>query len=89
MKQLHDGHDEELANIISTYPQSAQPDQDMPQLLNLEPFRLGQPLNVGQNLNYIGGLDDSALSSNVFMPHPEYAEFTSDEESDFNGDIGI
>jgi hypothetical protein len=53
------------------------PDQDMPLLPNMEPFRLGQPLNVGNGINYIGGLDDSNGDR-----RPEYASYTSSEEGD-------
>lgn len=72
--QLRNGQDEELAGIISSHREleSTQPDEDMALLPNMEPFCLGQPLNIGNNVSYIGGLDGD--------PSPEYAMFTSDEE---------
>ena len=87
MERLRDGSDEELTNVLNSHQPSAQPDQeDMAVLPNMEPFRLGRPIAVGTNTNYIGGLDVSAPSSSVPVPHPEYADFTSDEESDEEGD---
>jgi hypothetical protein len=80
LKKLQNGRDEELANILSSHQQSVQPDQGMPLLPNVEPFRLGRPLNVGKNVNYIGGLDVSSSSVSNSDPQPEYAFFTSSEE---------
>ena len=54
-------------------------DQDMPLLANMEPFRLGQPLDVGKGVNYIGGVSNGD-------PHPEYAIFTSEEEESDSDD---
>ena len=81
LKQLRNRQDEELADVISSYREleSVQPDDDMALLPNMEPFRLGQPLNVGNDVTYISGLDGD--------PRPEYAMFTSDEESDSDVDI--
>jgi hypothetical protein len=84
LKQLRNGHDEELTNIISSHQESTQPDQDMPLLPNMGPFRLGQPLNVGKCVNYIGGLDVSNGE-----PCPEYAFFTSEEEESDSDDSDI
>jgi hypothetical protein len=49
----------------------------MPLLPDMQPFRLNQPLDVGNGVNYIqvGGLGVSNGE-----PCPEYAIFTSDEE---------
>ena len=81
LKWLHDTSDEILTDILGTHQQtSARPDDDMPLLPNMAPFHLGQPLGVGGS-NYIGGIDVSALPSSVPVPHPEYACFTSDEDS--------
>jgi hypothetical protein len=81
LNQLRNGQDEELANIISSHQQSTQPDPDMPLLPDMEPFRLGRPLNVGERVNYIGGISNGE-------PCPEYALFTSEEEeSDSDADI--
>ena len=87
MERLWDGSDEELTDILSSHQPSAQPSQERVALLpNMAPFRLGHPINVGTNTNYIGGLDVSAPSSSVPMLHPEYADFTSDEEDELDDD---
>jgi hypothetical protein len=82
LKRLRHGQDEELADIITSHQNSMRPDQDMPLLPNMQPFRLGQPLDVGKNVNYIGGLD---VSESISDPHPEYADFTTSDESDSDG----
>jgi len=89
LKRLRDGSDEELTNILSSHQPSAQPVQgDMALLPDMAPFRLGHPIDVGTNTNYIGGLDVSAPSSSVPAPHPEYADFTSDEDDEDGTDNG-
>jgi hypothetical protein len=78
LKRLHDESDEALTDILSNHQQShAQPDQQVDLLPNMEQFRLGQPLNVGRDINYIGGLD---ISSSTPAPGPEYVDLTSDED---------
>jgi hypothetical protein len=100
LKQLRNGHDEELANIISSHQEleSSQPDQDVPLLPDMEPFRLGQPLEVGKGVNYIGGLDgnssldDGSLDDGSLddgEPVPEYAMFTSEEEESDSDDSNV
>jgi hypothetical protein len=81
LKRLRNEEDEELTNIISSHQQleSTQPDEDMPLLPDMEPFRLGRPLNVGERVNYIGGLSNGD-------PGPEYALFTSEEEESDSDD---
>jgi hypothetical protein len=89
LARLRVGTDEVLVDILSNHQQtSSQPDADMPLLPNMQPFRLGQPLNAGRNTDYIGGIDISALPSSVPVPRPEYAYITSDEESDSDGNDG-
>jgi hypothetical protein len=59
----------------------SEPDNIIALLPDMEPFRLGQPLDAGRNINYIGGIDVSALSSDVPVPLSEFADFTTDESS--------
>jgi hypothetical protein len=83
LKQLCDGSDKVLSEILNSHKQSlAQEDIKMALLQDMEPFCLGQPLNVARNGNYIGRLDLLALPSNVPVPCPKYAKFTSDDETD-------
>jgi hypothetical protein len=56
----------------------------MPLLPEMEPFRLGQPLDVGNGVNYIGGFDVSNGG-----PRPERAIFTSEEEESDSGDSDV
>ena len=61
----------------------------MPLLPNMKAFQLGQPLDVGRNINYIGGLDDPISTSSIGPSGPswapEYADFT---DSDSTSSIG-
>ena len=83
LERLRNGCDEELTDILSRHQPSARPDQaDMDLLPNMAPFRLGRPIDVGAKANYIGGLDISTSSNSVPVPHPEYADFTSDGDGD-------
>ena len=85
LNQLRDGSDAALTDILTHHQHQqslAEPGNDMPLLPDMEPFRLGQPLDVGRNINYIGGVDVSALPSDVPAPRPKFADFTTDEESD-------
>ena len=85
MERLRNGCDEELTDILSRHQPSARPDQvDVDLLPNMAPFHLGRPIYVGAKANYIGGLDISTSSNSVPMLHPEYADFTSDGDSDMD-----
>jgi len=87
LNRLRDGSDVALTDILTSHQQSlSEPDNIMPLLPDMEPFRLGQPLDAGRNINYIGGIDVSALPSDV--PLPEFADFTSDESSNEDGEDG-
>ena len=82
LKRLRDGRDAVLTDILTSHQQSlSEPDNMMALLPDMEPFRLGQPLDAGRNINYIGGIDVSALSSDIPVPRPELADFT-DESSE-------
>ena len=83
LKQLRDGSDAALTDILTSHQQSlSEPANIMALLPDMEPFRLGQPLDAGRNINYIGGIGVSALSSDVPVPLPEFADFTTDESSE-------
>ena len=90
--RLREGPDEHLTEITTCYDATCRQESDdiMPLLPNMEAFRLGQPLDLGPNANYIGGLDDPVLADGV----PEFAVFTdsegeeseNDEDADTDGD---
>ena len=82
LKGLRDGSDAALTDILTSHQQSSSEQANIMALLpDMEPFRLGQPLDAGRNINYIGGINVSALSSDVPVPLPEFADFTTDESS--------
>jgi hypothetical protein len=66
LKQLCDGSDKVLSEILNSHEQSlAQQDIKMALLQDINLFRLSQPLNIARNGNYIGRLDLLALPSDV------------------------
>ena len=76
LKGLCDGSDAALTDILTSHQQSSSEQANIMALLpDMEPFRLGQPLDAGRNINYIGGINVSALSSDVTVPLPEFADF--------------
>ena len=78
LDHLHEGPNEQLTEIITNHNATLEPGLDnMPLLLNMEAFQLGQLLDLGANTNYIGGLEDPASNSDM-GPSPEYADFTDD-----------
>ena len=87
---LRERPNEQLTEIITDYNITPEP-EPMPLLPNMEAFRLGQPLDVGTNINYIGGLDDPISTSSIGpsgpsrAPEAEYADFT---DSDSTSSIG-
>ena len=88
LEWLHNGCDKELMDILSRHQPSAQLDQEgMDLLLNMAPFHLGHPMDVGTRVDYIGGLDISSSSSSIPVPCHKYADFTSDEESSMDNDF--
>ena len=86
LNRIRDEQDEELTNIISSRREleNTTSDEDMPLLPDMQPFRLGQRLNVGGSVNYIGGLDVSNGD-----PRPEFAPFTTDEEESDSDDADV
>lgn len=80
-QQLQEPHHQSLTEVLTSYH-----DQDdsvnIPLLPNMEQFRLGQPLDLGSNGSYIGGLDFGALPDGIRGVAAEYVDFTTDDESD-------
>lgn len=77
--------DKQLTEVLDTFQANLDNDaEDMALLPNMEPFCLGQPLNLGGRSTYLGRLEESseALPLDFNRPGAEYALFTdSDEES--------
>ena len=85
LEHLHERPNEQLTEIITNYDITPGL-EPMPLLPNMEAFRLGQPLNPGANINYIGGLDGPASMNNI-GPSPEYADFTDDDADESEDDV--
>jgi hypothetical protein len=78
LERLHEGSDEHLTEII-THNDATHIHDDMPLMPDMEAFRLGRPLDLGPNTDYIGGLDNHAFTDSR-EPSPEFADFTEEEE---------
>ena len=72
----------EISEFVTSYQQSVQDDPQNVSLLDgMEPFRLGQPLNLSRgNSQYIGGLESSANNGNIWAP-ADSVDFTTDDDS--------
>lgn len=89
LRQLREGHDEQLTNILTSHQETLNQDSnEMPLLPGLDAFRLGQPLQAGRHGSYMGGLDESSLASAVQQLGAEFADFT-DEEDDSEEDDNV
>lgn len=84
--KLREPLDDQLTDVLTTFQanvdNSAEP-EDMALLPNMEPFRLGKPLDLGGKTTYLGGLEKSseALPLDFKRPGAEYAYFTSSDDS--------
>ena len=80
--RLREPAEDQLSDVLDTFQADLDnsPD-DMALLPNMEPFRLGRPLDLGGKSTYIGGLAGS-VPLNFDRPGAEYALFTdSDDDS--------
>ena len=76
--------DNQLTEELDTFQANLNNDtEDMALLPNMEPFRLGQPLNLGGKSTYMGGLEESsdALPLDFNRPGAEFALFTDSDDS--------
>ena len=79
-QQLRERHHEQVAEILTSYQQNREEDPgDVPLLSGMEEFRLGQPLDLGNNTCYIGGLDSPALPGGIHGLVGEYADFSESD----------
>lgn len=83
LRRLRERSPEQVSEILTSYQANVEEDPDnVPLLPNMEDFRLGQPLNLGNKTCYIGGLESPALPDGAEVG--EYADFT--DESDGSED---
>jgi hypothetical protein len=83
--RLREQEDDQLTEVLNTFQANVDNNaDDMALLPNMEPFRLGQPLDLGGKSTYVGGLEESseALPLDFNRPGAEFALFT---DSDDNG----
>ena len=88
--RLREPTDDQLTDVLNTFQANFDNNaEDMALLPNLEPFRLGQPLNLGGKSTYVGGLEESSedLPFDFNRPGAEYAIFT-DSDHDSSNDSG-
>lgn len=72
---------DQLTDVLDTFQANLENTiEDFELLPDMEPFRLGQPLDLGDKFNYIGGLEGS-VPLNFNRPGAEFALF-SDRDSD-------
>jgi len=88
LARLREPMDEQLTEVLDTFQLNLNDDAEgMALLPNMEPFRLGQPLNLGGKSTYLGGLEESseALPLNFNRPGAEFALFTDYDSSNESG----
>jgi hypothetical protein len=62
--RLREPMDDQLTEVLYTFQANLNNNaEDMALLPNMEPFRLGQPLDLGGKSNYMGGLEESSERS--------------------------
>ena len=84
LERLREPTDNQLTDVLETFQANLDNDaEDFALLPNMEPFRLGQPLDLGGMSTYIGGMSDS-VPLNFNRPGAECALFSdySDDSSD-------
>ena len=76
--------DDQLTEVFNTFQANLDNNaDDMALLPDMEPFRLGQPLELGGKSTYMGGLEEGseALPLNFNRPGAEFALFSDCEDS--------
>lgn len=87
--RLREPMDNQLTDVLNTFQanvDNTDSAEDMALLPGMEPFRLGQPLELGGNLTYIGGLEEGsqAIPLNFNRPGAEYVLFSDSDDSSNN-----
>ena len=82
--RLREPADDRLTEVLDTFQANIDNNAEgMALLPNMEPFRLGQLLDLGGQSTYMGGLeeDSQALPLNFNRPGAEYALFSDGDDS--------
>ena len=89
MERLREPLDNQLTDVLKTFQVNVDSSaEDMALLPNMEPLRLGQPLDLGGRTTYVGGLEEGsrALPLDFNRPGAEFALLSdSDDGSDESG----
>jgi hypothetical protein len=81
LAKLREPVNDQLTNELATFQAGAEQDDDGIALLpDMEPFRLGQPLDLGGRSSYIGGLENSA-PVDIDRLGAEFAFFSDEDDS--------
>jgi hypothetical protein len=87
--KLREPEDDQLTDVFETFQANVNNSaEDMALLPNMEPFRLGQPLDLGGRTTYVGGLEEGsrALPLDFNRPGAEFALLSdSDDGSNDSG----
>jgi len=82
--RLREPEHDQLTDILETFQVNVNNSaEDMDLLPNMEPFRLGQPLDLGGRTMYVGGLEEGsrALPLNFNRPGAEFALLSDSDDS--------
>ena len=83
--KLQEPTDDQLTEVLSTFQVNLDNNdaEDMALLPNMEPFHLGQPLDLGGRSSYLGGLEKSSenLPLDFNRQGAEYALFSDSDDS--------
>ena len=89
LERLREPLDNQLTDVLKTFQVNVDSSaEDMALLPNMEPLRLGQPLDLGGRTTYVGGLEEGsrALPLDFNRPGAEFALLSdSDDGSDESG----
>jgi hypothetical protein len=84
--RLRESVDDQLTDVLSTFQANVDNSaEDMALLPNMEPFRLGKPLDLGGKTTYVGGLEEGSQALPLDFNRPG-AEYVLLSDSDDSGD---
>jgi hypothetical protein len=84
--RLRESVDDQLTDVLSTFQANVDNSaEDMALLPNMEPFRLGKPLDLGGKTAYVGGLEEGSQALPLDFNRPG-AEYVLLSDSDDSGD---